>query len=100
MSDSRWNELRWRMADWLSFLACKLRGDKWYLGSSWHAVPGNRAADLSQRIWEDVTLISVPFDEDDDDARDRIEKHLMELSQKAGECWGHIQTEQRTPCKP
>ena len=82
--------IRHWIADRLSFAACRLRGHKWYLGDSWHSVPGNRATDLSQRIWTDVVFISVPFKDEDQDARARIEKHLEELAQLAGENWGHI----------
>lgn len=83
-------EIRWKIASWLCLLACKLRGEKWYVGEAWHAVPGNRASDLKQRIWEDVILISVPIKDEDEDAHNRIEKHLNELAQAAGESWGHI----------
>ncbi len=35
-------------------------------------------------------LLSVPLEDEDDYIRDRIAKHLNELSQAAGESWGHI----------
>ena len=81
---------RWKLADWLSWAACRLRGQKWYVGEAWHSVPGNRATELQQKIWEDTVLISYPFREEDEDARARIEKNLAELAQAAGESWGHI----------
>lgn len=82
--------LRWKIADWISWIACKLRGHDWYLGEAWYAVPGNRAADLQQLIWTDIVLIATPFSSADKDALDRTGKHLAELAQAAGENWGHI----------
>ena len=83
-------DMRWKIAGWLCLIACKLRGQKWYVGEAWHAVPGNRATELQQKIWQDVILISIPIKDEDEDARNRIEKHLNELAQAAGESWGHI----------
>jgi hypothetical protein len=95
-------QLRQKLAGRLCWLACLLRGDKWYLGEAWHGPPGNRSADLQHLIWLDVVLISFPFKEEDEDALNRIEKHLAELSQAAGESWGHIAPKQfpSTPVAP
>lgn len=78
------------LADGCCRLACWLRGEKWYVGEAWHAVPGNRAADLEMQIWQDVVLISYPPQEEDEDAVNRIQKNLSELAQSSGAAWGHI----------
>ena len=87
---TRFEDARWMLASWLSIIACRLRGQKWYVGSAWHSVPGNRASDLQQQIWQDVVILTIPLKEEDEDTRNRIEKNLSELTQAAGESWGHI----------
>jgi hypothetical protein len=82
--------LRWKLADWLSFAACKLRGHKWYLGDSWYPVPGNRAADLRQQVWVSICAHVTPFGSDSLDFLDEIEPKIDELAQMAGENWGHV----------
>ena len=76
---------RWRLADWLSWLACKLRGHKWYLADTWCGVGGNRAAELKQALWE----LCVSKDGNDTKWLAKIEPALDELGQLAGENWGH-----------
>ena len=82
--------LRWKLADWLSFAACKLRGQKWYLGASWHAVPGNRAADLSQQVWVEIVSNASLKSQDAREFLGHIEPRFKELAQMAGENWGHV----------
>jgi hypothetical protein len=87
---SKIQSVRWKIADWLSFLACKLRGHKWYLGRAWHAVPGNRATDLQQSIWQRCVCLDLEASNNDADLLENIEAELDELAQLAGENWGHI----------
>lgn len=89
---------RLKLAGWLCLIACWLRGEKWYVGEAWHAVPGNRATDLQQQIWQDVVLISYPPQPENEDAINRISKNLGELSQAAGEAWGHIWPQNAALC--
>lgn len=84
----KFTNVRWRIADILSFIACKLRGHKWYLGRCWHSVPGNRAADLKSSIWQRCVVLSL--DAKDSEWIDKIDIELTELGQLAGENWGHI----------
>lgn len=87
-----------RLADYLCRFACYLRGEKWYVADTWHGVPGNRAAELRQKIWlEVVYLKSVACDGADadtcdsvDETLDTIDHSLAELSQVAGESCGHV----------
>lgn len=72
--------LRRIIADWLSFIACKLRGDKWYEADAFHGVPGNRAAELRTQIWQSIY----------GNADEKTYDNLQELAQLAGENWGHI----------
>lgn len=79
---------RFWIAGWLSRIACWLRGEKWYVADTWHGVPGNRAAELRQRIWmRCVTLEALDKGTCDLEA---IDSDLTELAQAAGEAWGHI----------
>lgn len=84
---------RWCVADWLSFAACKLRGQKWCLSSAWHGVPGNRAADLQQQIWTEAVAQILRFSDEAEyrEYIESLESKLWELAQLAGENWGHIQ---------
>ena len=82
--------LRWTLADWLSFSACKLRGQKWYRGDCWANAPGNRAADLKQSVWERCVALELCADNKDPEWLNKIDVDLSELGQIAGENWGHI----------
>lgn len=89
MRNERLRRFRWQLADQLSRLACWLRGHAWYSPNNMSGVPGNRAADLKQSIWERcVVLSNSPTD--DADTLGTIDKDLTELGQLAGEQWGHI----------
>jgi hypothetical protein len=81
-------ELAWRLADVLSWLACKLRGNAWYRADNMAAVSGNRAAELRQTIWERVVVMK-PQSETDQEWLNAIDRELTELGQIAGENWGH-----------
>lgn len=81
--------LRWIIADWLSFLACKLRGNPWYRNDNWASVMGNRSAELKQSIWERVVVLEHGSDNKDPEWLDKIDRELTELGQIAGENWGH-----------
>lgn len=97
-----WRELRftkprdvcWRIADYLSRVACWLRGHKWYVADTWHGVPGNRAAELRQRVWVNAVLLANFDDEIDMDRLNSLDRDLSELAQAAGENWGHIEPNQ------
>lgn len=82
--------IRWKLADVLSFLACKLRGQPWYIGDCWSGVPGNRAASLAQSIWERCVALELCSENKDPEWLDKIDRELTELGQIAGENWGHI----------
>lgn len=82
----QWQRLRWAVADWFSYLACRLRGQPWYLGDTWAGVPGNRAAELRQCVWERI----VALNSNDYEWLDKIDRDLTELGQMAGENWGHF----------
>jgi hypothetical protein len=82
--------IRWRIADWLSRVACWLRGHSWYVADAWHGVPGNRVSELSQRIRDELILRIDLNDEDENQAFQRATAELEELAQMAGENWGHI----------
>lgn len=86
---SQWRHLRWKLADVLSFLACRLRGQKWYIGNCMADVPGNRAAELKQRIWESCVVLNFTAESKDKEWLDMIDRELTELGQIAGENWGH-----------
>jgi hypothetical protein len=86
----RIRSLRWRMADWLSYAAVRLRGQRWHLASACYGVHGNRAAELNQMI-TDTYLVSADLtDPNHFDRTGRFMIHLDELSQLAGENWGHM----------
>lgn len=80
--------LRWFIADWLSYAACRLRGQKWYCSSNWAGVPGNRAADLKQSVWERCVALEACSTFKDPEWLDNIDRELTELGQIAGENWG------------
>lgn len=80
--------LRWKMADYLSRIACWLRGHKWYVADAYAGVPGNRVNELHSQIREQFILrIDVI---NDADQLEFVESKLDELAQMAGENWGHI----------
>ena len=79
--------IRLRVAGWLCRFAAALRGEKWYVADTWHGVPGNRAAELKQRLWTDYVLA---WDKEDKDALEGVDRDLTELAQAAGEAWGHV----------
>jgi hypothetical protein len=81
---------RWKIADILSLIACKLRGQKWYIADNWSGVPGNRAAELKQSVWERCVALELTADNKDPEWLDAIDRELTELGQIAGENWGHI----------
>lgn len=81
--------LCWRLADWLSFLACKLRGHKWYPICAGYGIHGNRASDLKHKVWELSVFSAARTNFSHQDDLDEIEKALGELAQLAGENWGH-----------
>jgi len=84
-------KFRNRIADWLSRIACWLRGHKWYVADSWYGVPCNRPSELQQQIWLDVVCLTVgDHTPETKTMLDTIEKRLDELSQAAGANWGHI----------
>lgn len=77
-----------RLADWLCRIASWLRGEKWYVADAWHGVPGNRASELRQRIWQKCVALQVGHD--DKSWLTEIDRDLTELAQAAGESWGHV----------
>lgn len=78
--------LRWIIADYLSRAACWLRGHSWYVADCFYGVPGNRAAELKQRIWINCTMLN----HEDAERLAIIDHDLSALAQLAGENWGHI----------
>lgn len=88
----RIESLRWRIADWLSYFACRLRGHKWYTADAWHGVPGNRASELRAQIWISAVAQIARFSniEQHQEYLDCLEPKLNELAQLAGHNWGHI----------
>ena len=82
--------LKWKLADWLSRLACQLRGQPWYRAACWAGVPGNRAAELKQTLWERCVALEMGSGQKDPEWLEQIERELTELGQIAGENWGHI----------
>lgn len=80
--------LRWTVAGWLCWLACKCRGQRWYVGDNWAGVPGNRAAELKQAIFEECV---TSYAGEREEFLSVVEPKLDELAQLAGEAWGHIQ---------
>jgi len=83
--------IKWSLADLLSFIACKLRGQPWYLADNWAGVRGNRAAELKQSVWERCVALEATATAGRKDAEwlDKIDRELTELGQIAGENWGH-----------
>lgn len=80
--------LRWKVADWLSFLACRLRGHEWkQLSNNYPGIHGNRAADIKDRLWQLSVLANYP--KPATDYLEETESLLGELAQLAGENWGH-----------
>ncbi len=81
---------RWKIADYLSFVACKLRGQRWYPSYCFGGVPGNRAAELKQSVWERCVALEICSENKDPEWLNKIDQELTELGQIAGENWGHI----------
>lgn len=81
--------LRWIMADWLSFVACKLRGNKWYRSETMSRVNGNRAAELAQSIFERCVALETVSHNHHPEWLKMIEQEVGELGQMAGQNWGH-----------
>ena len=79
--------IRLRVAGWLCRFAAALRGEKWYVADTWHGVPGNRAAELRQKIWIQCV---AEWHADDKETLKTIDRDLSELAQAAGEAWGHV----------
>lgn len=92
----RAGELRWKLADGLSWLACKLRGHNWsQLPDNYPGVYGNRAAALKDRIWQLAVLANYP--KPATDYLDEIETNLGQLGRLAGENWGHFSPDPKLP---
>lgn len=89
--------VKWKLADCLSLLACKLRRHPWYRGDCWASVPGNRAAELRQSVWERCVALEICAENKDPEWLDKIDRELTELGQIAGENWGHINDREREP---
>lgn len=90
---TRMHRFRWATADWISRLACWLRGHKWYVADAWAGVPGNRANELQSQLHE-CLVIQTDFEDDSSmETLKRGEEILDELAQLAGCNWGHIWTE-------
>jgi hypothetical protein len=83
--------LKWKLADFLSWFACRLRGQPWYRGNCWANVPGNRAADLRQGVWERCVALELCSENKDPEWLANIDRELTELGQIAGENWGHLE---------
>lgn len=60
------------------------------MAESWAGCPGNRAADLKQRIWERCVALEITAENKDPEWLGLIDRELTELGQLAGENWGHI----------
>ena len=84
------SRLRWAIADYLSFLACKLRGNKWYMANNMANVMGNRAAELRQSVWERCVALELSAEKKDPEWLNLIDAELTELGEIAGENWGHF----------
>lgn len=82
---------RWWLASWLSYFACRLRRQKWYVADSWHGVPGNRAGELQQQIWTEAVAQIGRFSDDYQyhEYIESLEPRLNELAQLATADWGH-----------
>lgn len=81
---------RFRLADRLCWMAVKLRGQKWYVSENYAPVPGNRAAELNQSIFERCVSRVDVTKPDDQEFLDGVQRDAGELAQLAGEAWGHI----------
>jgi hypothetical protein len=86
----RIHKLRWFLADWLSWCACKLRGHRWYVADAWHGVPGNRVNELESQIRDQLIFLADFQNESDRDKVNLADECLGELCQMAGENWGHV----------
>lgn len=82
--------IKWKLADILSRIAVWLRGQRWYHPDNWGGVPGNRAAELKQTIWERCCLLDMATENKNPDWLKQIDTELSELGQLAGENCGRI----------
>jgi hypothetical protein len=83
---TRW---RWFIAGWLRRAACWVMREPWYVADAWHGVPGNRPAELKQRIFQNIVILA-PWETHENDTFKETEADLAALAQLAGESWGHI----------
>lgn len=81
---------RWRLADRLCWMAVQLRGQKWYVSETDASLPGNRAAELSQSIFERCVAQVDLTNPEHQDFIDGVQRDTGELAQLAGEAWGHV----------
>lgn len=81
---------RLSLADRLCWLAVKLRGQRWYVSDNYASVPGNRAAELNQMIFERCVARVDLGNPEDQDFLDGVQRDAGELAQLAGEAWGQI----------
>lgn len=91
------SNFKWWLAGWLCRVACWLRGETWHVADSWHGVPGNRASELEQRIWQHIVVVDATARNRDPRFLDSTLTDLKELSQAAGAAWGHIWPEKDQP---
>lgn len=80
---------RW-LADWLCYAAVRLRGDRWYVSDNCAGMPGNRAAELKQSIFERCIAQVDVSDPEQMDFVSAVDREAAELAQLAGEAWGFV----------
>lgn len=80
--------IRWRIADYLSRIACWLRGHEWKEMNCYHGPYGNLVAELKTQIWHEI--VSSHTVEHHGDMLESVDDKLTKLAQLAGENWGHI----------
>lgn len=89
---------RYPFRNWLADRLCRaaawLRRETWYVSDNWAGVPGNRAAELEQRIWECV-LYEFDSSRNEWGHLDQLQRDLGELAQAAGAAWGHVDRKQK-----
>jgi hypothetical protein len=87
----RAEDARWWLAGWLAWAACRLMGHRWYVADVWHGIPGNRAAELEQMVWEKAVLLQAIHGEQmKQDTLQELEPALRELAQAARAVSGHV----------
>lgn len=83
------SKMRWNLADILSKVAVRLRGQKWE-PIGFYGIHGNEAAYVKNLIWQTLVLEKFKWDTEDDRETVRmIGEELDKLAQLAGENWGH-----------